>query len=194
MQLFAGTATITTSTIMLFLLGSSTMTRAFTPSTGASFVRRSSTNSASTPLQAVAKSDSYSVTLLPGDGIGPEITEATRGVLEAVADRFGFSMDLKEALIGGAAIDAVQDPFPQESLDQCRASDSVLLACIGGYKVRYHVLDFVVLSLVDCCHDCLVGHFRGTNCRGCRRPIFACVYSFIHSLGHVSTDTVQDTI
>lgn len=43
-------------------------------------------------------------------------------------------MDLKEALIGGAAIDAVQDPFPQESLEQCQASDSVLLACIGGYK------------------------------------------------------------
>jgi 3-isopropylmalate dehydrogenase len=85
-------------------------------------------------LNAVPKSDSYSVTLLPGDGIGPEITTATKEVLAAVCERFGFKMDLKEALIGGAAIDAVNDPFPQESLDQCLASDSVLLACIGGYK------------------------------------------------------------
>jgi 3-isopropylmalate dehydrogenase len=43
-------------------------------------------------------------------------------------------LNLKEALIGGAAIDAMNDPFPDESLQQCLASDSVLLACIGGYK------------------------------------------------------------
>lgn len=43
-------------------------------------------------------------------------------------------MNLSEALIGGCAIDAVNDPFPDASLEQCRNSDSVLLACIGGYK------------------------------------------------------------
>lgn len=85
-------------------------------------------------LHAVSKKDSYSITLLPGDGIGPEITEATRGVLAALCEKCGFQIELKEALIGGAAIDAVNDPFPKESLDQCLASDSVLLACIGGYK------------------------------------------------------------
>lgn len=85
-------------------------------------------------LNAVSKKDSYTVTLLPGDGIGPEITEATKKVLTAICERSGFTLDLKEALIGGAAIDAANDPFPQESLDQCLASDSVLLACIGGYK------------------------------------------------------------
>ena len=99
---------------------------AFVPQTP-SFSRRSA-------LDAVSKKDSYSVTLLPGDGIGPEITEATKKVLSAVCEKAGFKMELKEALIGGAAIDAVNDPFPQESLDQCLASDSVLLACIGGYK------------------------------------------------------------
>lgn len=83
---------------------------------------------------AVSKKDTYSVTLLPGDGIGPEITEATKLVLRSLCKRFGFEIDLKEALIGGAAIDAVNDPFPPESLAQCLASDSVLLACIGGYK------------------------------------------------------------
>ncbi len=74
------------------------------------------------------------MTLLPGDGIGPEITAATKEVLQALATRCNFRIELKEALIGGAAIDAKNDPFPQESLEQCLASDSVLLACIGGYK------------------------------------------------------------
>jgi 3-isopropylmalate dehydrogenase len=87
-----------------------------------------------THLNAVSKKDSYSITLLPGDGIGPEITKATKTVLERLCQRFDFTLDLKEALIGGAAIDACNDPFPPESLEQCRASDSVLLACIGGYK------------------------------------------------------------
>ena len=88
----------------------------------------------SSALAAVSKKDTYSVTLLPGDGIGPEITAATKGVLAVLCQRCGFKMELQEALIGGAAIDAKNDPFPQESLDQCLASDSVLLACIGGYK------------------------------------------------------------
>jgi len=83
---------------------------------------------------AVSKKDSYSITLLPGDGIGPEITEATKLVLEALCKRSGFNLELKEALIGGAAIDAENDPFPESTLQQCLASDSVLLACIGGYK------------------------------------------------------------
>lgn len=85
-------------------------------------------------LNAVSRKDSYDVTLLPGDGIGPEITQATKDVLETLCKRCGFEMNLNEALIGGCAIDAKNDPFPQESLDQCLASDSVLLACIGGYK------------------------------------------------------------
>jgi len=88
----------------------------------------------STSLNAVSKKDSYDITLLPGDGIGPEITEATKKVLQVLCKRQGFTMNLNEALIGGCAIDAANDPFPQESLDQCLASDSVLLACIGGYK------------------------------------------------------------
>jgi 3-isopropylmalate dehydrogenase len=85
-------------------------------------------------LNAVSRKDSYDVTLLPGDGIGPEITKATTGVLEALCTKCNFKLNLKEALIGGSAIDEKNDPFPQESLDQCLASDSVLLACIGGYK------------------------------------------------------------
>ncbi|KAI2501064.1 3-isopropylmalate dehydrogenase [Fragilaria crotonensis] len=97
--------------------------------------RRSSfSRSSQTKNMAVSKKESYSITLLPGDGIGPEITEATKVVLQALCKRSGFELNLKEALIGGAAIDAVNDPFPEETLQQCLASDSVLLACIGGYK------------------------------------------------------------
>jgi 3-isopropylmalate dehydrogenase len=95
---------------------------------------RQTTGTSTRRHMAVSKKDSYAITLLPGDGIGPEITEATKQVLSALCTKMGFQMDLKEALIGGAAIDAVQDPCPPESLAQCLASDSVLLACIGGYK------------------------------------------------------------
>ena len=59
---------------------------------------------------------------------------ATTSVLSALQKRCGFKLEVTEALIGGAAIDAVNDPFPEESLQQCLASDSVLLSCIGGYK------------------------------------------------------------
>lgn len=100
-----------------------------------SFVaKRTAAPAPASALNAVSKKDSYSVTLLPGDGIGPEITAATKEVLATLCDRFGFEIELKEALIGGSAIDAKNDPFPDESLEQCRNSDSVLLACIGGYK------------------------------------------------------------
>jgi 3-isopropylmalate dehydrogenase len=83
---------------------------------------------------AVSKKDSYTITLLPGDGIGPEITAATTIVLERLCERFGFELKLKEALIGGAAIDATGSPLPDETLDACKAADAVLLAAIGGYK------------------------------------------------------------
>lgn len=125
---------VKSATLASFLLAASRMTtttEAFlqTPSSSSSPFHR-----ASSSLNAVSKKDSYTITLLPGDGIGPEITKATSGVLKAVCDKFGFEMILKEALIGGAAIDACNDPFPAETLEQCQSSDSVLLACIGGYK------------------------------------------------------------
>jgi len=76
----------------------------------------------------------YRVTLLPGDGIGPEIMAVTVQVLKTVAQQEGFEFTFAEALIGGAAIDAVGSPLPEATLDQCRSSDAVLLAAIGGYK------------------------------------------------------------
>ncbi len=76
----------------------------------------------------------YRVTLLPGDGIGPEILAVTVEALHTVAQQEGFALEFTEALIGGAAIDQAGSPLPDATLEQCRASDAVLLAAIGGYK------------------------------------------------------------
>ena len=92
--------------------------------------RRASTSC----LSAVEKKSSYSITLLKGDGIGPEIADATIVALSALEKKCNFKLNFTPALIGGAALDATDDAFPDESLAACIAGDSVLLACIGGYK------------------------------------------------------------
>jgi 3-isopropylmalate dehydrogenase len=74
----------------------------------------------------------HKVTVLPGDGIGPEITKVAIEVLEKAGKAEGETFEFKYALIGGAAIDATGSPLPAETLDQCKASDAVLLAAIGG--------------------------------------------------------------
>lgn len=76
----------------------------------------------------------YRITLLPGDGIGPEIMAVTVDVLNVIGKQLDINFEFTEALMGGAAIDAVGEPLPQETLEQCRNSDAVLLAAIGGYK------------------------------------------------------------
>ncbi len=74
------------------------------------------------------------ITVLPGDGIGPEVTAAGIEVLDAIAAHHGHGFTYTEALIGGAAIDATGHPFPDDSLDSCRKSDAVLLGAVGGPK------------------------------------------------------------
>lgn len=76
----------------------------------------------------------YRITLLPGDGIGPEIMAVAVDVLKTVGAQFDLSFEFQEALLGGAAIDAKGEPLPAETLDACKASDGVLLAAIGGYQ------------------------------------------------------------
>ncbi|MBE9208352.1 3-isopropylmalate dehydrogenase [Nostoc sp. LEGE 06077] len=76
----------------------------------------------------------YRITLLPGDGIGPEIMAVAVEVLKVVGKKFDIEFAFQEALIGGAAIDATGEPLPSATLDTCRNSDAVLLAAIGGYK------------------------------------------------------------
>ena len=76
----------------------------------------------------------FTVTLLPGDGIGPEIVSQGRRVLEAVADRCGFTINMPECLMGGCAIDDCGEPLPASTLEQCRDSDGILLGAVGGPK------------------------------------------------------------
>jgi 3-isopropylmalate dehydrogenase len=76
----------------------------------------------------------YRITLLPGDGIGPEIMSVAVEVLKVVEKQFDIQFEFQEALIGGAAIEATGEPLPATTLDMCRNSDAVLLAAIGGYK------------------------------------------------------------
>jgi hypothetical protein len=82
----------------------------------------------------VKNSRRYNITLLPGDGIGPEIMRVAVDVLKAVGTLEGIQFEFTEKLVGGAAIDAVGDPLPEDTLKSCKESDSVLLAAIGGYK------------------------------------------------------------
>jgi 3-isopropylmalate dehydrogenase len=74
------------------------------------------------------------ITILPGDGIGPEVTAEGARVLRAVAERFGHQFELREALLGGCAIDATGTALPDETLRLCRDSDAVLLGAVGGPK------------------------------------------------------------
>ena len=76
----------------------------------------------------------YSIALLRGDGIGPEIVDSAVRVLEKVGEKFGHNFSFTPYLIGGAAIDATGAPLPQETVDGCKNSDSVLLGSVGGPK------------------------------------------------------------
>ena len=79
-------------------------------------------------------SKQYRITLLPGDGIGPEITAVAVDVLNEVGQKCGLEFQFSNALVGGSAIDETGSPLPEETLTTCRDSDAVLLAAIGGYK------------------------------------------------------------
>ena len=83
---------------------------------------------------AVNASKKYDITILPGDGIGPEIMKVATAALEVAGKKADVEARATEALVGGSAIDATGTPLPDETLETCKASDAVLLAAIGGYK------------------------------------------------------------
>ena len=74
------------------------------------------------------------IALLKGDGIGPEIVDSAVAVLEKTAEKFGHKFTFTPYLIGGCAIDETGLPLPQETVDGCLASDSVILGAVGGPK------------------------------------------------------------
>jgi 3-isopropylmalate dehydrogenase len=76
----------------------------------------------------------FNICLLPGDGIGPEIVEQAVKVLKAIGQKFGHEFVLKQALIGGEAIDKTGFPLPEETVEICKQSDAVLLGAVGGPK------------------------------------------------------------
>mmetsp|Transcript_33292 Transcript_33292/g.53991 ORF Transcript_33292/g.53991 Transcript_33292/m.53991 type:complete len:446 (+) Transcript_33292:1504-2841(+) len=83
---------------------------------------------------AATKKKTYKIALLPGDGIGPEIMAVAVDALKSVGKRSEINFEFTEAPIGGIAIDLTGKPLPDETLEMCKKSDSVLLAAIGGYK------------------------------------------------------------
>lgn len=74
------------------------------------------------------------IVLLPGDGIGPEVSRAAAGVLQECAREFHHQFTMVEMPIGGAAIDKTGNPLPNETLDACRKADAVFLGAVGGPK------------------------------------------------------------
>ncbi len=78
--------------------------------------------------------NNYKVTVLKGDGIGPEIVDECIKVLDAAGEKFNFKIDYNYQLLGGCAIDAAGVPFPKETEEACKASDAVLLGAVGGPK------------------------------------------------------------
>ncbi len=76
----------------------------------------------------------YEIVLLPGDGVGPEVTRAARDVLAVIGDFYGHNFNFTEHLIGGAAIDETGEPLPEATRAACVAADAVLLGAVGGPK------------------------------------------------------------
>lgn len=74
------------------------------------------------------------ITVLPGDGIGPEVAAAGRAVLEAIGAQSGHHFTFSEQQIGGAAMDARGDPLPPDTAAACEEADAVLLGAVGGPK------------------------------------------------------------
>jgi 3-isopropylmalate dehydrogenase len=74
------------------------------------------------------------ITLLPGDGIGPEVVAEGVKILQAVGVKFGHTFEFTTALAGGIAIDETGNPLPDETIAACRQADAVLLGAVGGPK------------------------------------------------------------
>ena len=71
------------------------------------------------------------ITVLAGDGIGREVTQWGKKVLQTVADKFGHDFQFDEALIGHSAIEATGSPLPDATLEKCKNADAILLGAVG---------------------------------------------------------------
>jgi 3-isopropylmalate dehydrogenase len=76
----------------------------------------------------------YKIALIRGDGIGPEIIDEAIKVLDAVSSEEGFELNYNDLLMGGAAIDVLGEPLPEDTVQECLQSDAILFGAIGGEK------------------------------------------------------------
>jgi 3-isopropylmalate dehydrogenase len=76
----------------------------------------------------------FNITLLPGDGIGPEVVSEAARVLEKIASKYNHTFNFQERLMGGCSIDKYGTSITDETLADCKSSDSVLLGAVGGPK------------------------------------------------------------
>lgn len=74
------------------------------------------------------------ILVLPGDGIGPEVTQAAVSVLDTIAAKFGHIFNKTEKIVGGIAIDTLGKSLPDDTLEACHAADAILFGAVGGYK------------------------------------------------------------
>ena len=74
------------------------------------------------------------LSVIPGDGIGPEVTGETLNVIKAVGERFSHSITFTQVKAGGSAIDLYGIPLPQETVDICKSADSIILGAVGGWQ------------------------------------------------------------
>ena len=74
------------------------------------------------------------IAVLPGDGIGPEVTAQAKKVLKAIAMEFNHKFTFTEALVGACAIDKTGNPLPEETLKLCKSTDAILFGAIGDPK------------------------------------------------------------
>ena len=89
----------------------------------------------------------YQITVLKGDGIGPEIVDQAIKVLNKTAEKFDFKVNYQEEYIGGAAIDATGEPLPQKTVDSCKASVKDLKRVCWAFAVHWDYMQTYVLQL-----------------------------------------------
>ena len=77
---------------------------------------------------------SYKIAVLPGDGIGPEVTAEALKLIPVIEKKENVTFDLREGLIGAAAIDRTGNPLPDETIEICSNADAILLGAVGDPK------------------------------------------------------------
>ena len=76
----------------------------------------------------------YTIAVIHGDGIGPEVVQEAIQVLDVIAEKYQHTFTYTPVFAGGCAIDAVGECLPQATIDACKAADAVLLGAVGGWK------------------------------------------------------------